>query len=639
MTELEMFIDGLKYKIKKRTSKAAPLVLAGTIGATLLGAVGCNNKNIGNETTKPVVEKEISTEIPEIPENPVVVDEYQDAYNTIDSIENKTVAFINDGLENGFYDYGKELTEDQKREIVKMTLYSNLLVNRDEIGGVPLAIINGKRTLTDTKMREQFTKFMQIFGDQLTITTPSKKMDYNNLFMDSKKAELFTKLSDLKAKLHKANKKDDTSKYNKLVKKIIGVKKELIDLNSETNGSYIKYNLDLTSTFMALSSLYDLDRLDGNIINDKEDRTGIYNKPFNVLLADCSDELEVYSADKLRKMAKEFGIKGYENMSSEQILATIKDGNTFTGSLLNETDALSYTVYYTLEDFNSIISNTMILNANEEYYEENIIERVYSKIDWSLYKRVDAVDYINEFNYGKNNEDQTEYWEKQVGTTTTRTTDEKNVPEDKREKSTKKYNRDKKQNQDTSKYDETKKASESGDSYIAGKGAGETAGSRAAYNQQISSGKIPSTISSAPNPSGSHDADYIKGYKDGYIDGWNNYVRSAKAAYQKPTTEYKEKKNGKEEKVSDGKVETITGKQQETVTEKETEKVIEQKNDQYFEKFEGEEELIEEEVEEVEEVVVNKKLNLIATAKANLYALRNSLVNENTGVKVMTKRG
>ena len=143
MTELEMFIDGLKYKIKKRTSKAAPLVLAGTIGATLLGAVGCNNKNIGNETTKPVVEKEISTEIPEIPENPVVVDEYQDAYNTIDSIENKTVAFINDGLENGFYDYGKELTEDQKREIVKMTLYSNLLVNRDEIGGVPLAIING----------------------------------------------------------------------------------------------------------------------------------------------------------------------------------------------------------------------------------------------------------------------------------------------------------------------------------------------------------------------------------------------------------------------------------------------------------------------------------------------------------------
>ena len=645
MTELEMFIDGIKYKIKRNTKKLAPIVLAGTIGATTLGTmVSCGNNSDDSKSLEPTSIEKVTDAVED---NSIVEeDAYAKAYETIDEIEDNTVDFINDGLANGFYDYGNidELTEEQKMDIVKMTLYSNMLINRNEIGGVPLAIINGERTLTDTKMREQFTKFMQIFGDQLTITTPNNKMDYSKLIMNEEYAEIFTKLANYKAKLHNANKNNDTEKYNKYINKIVNVKEDLIDLNSETNGSYIKYPLDLTTTFMALSSIYDLDRLDGNIITDKEDRTGIYNKPFNVLLADCSDELEVYDELKLKEMAKEFKIEGYENMTSEQILATIKDGNTFTGSLLNETDALSYTVYYTLEDFNSMLSNTMILDADEYYYEDALMDRVYDRVDWSLYNRIDAVDYINAFNYGEDNKEWLQYWENQIGKTTYYTTDEKNVPVDQREESTKEYNTEKKQDQNLKNYDETKKAEDSGNDYITGKGAGEKAGSQAAYNQQIKTGKIPSTISSAPSPGKGYSADYISGYQEGYIDGWNNYVSTAKASHKEATTYYETVEEGTTKKIKE-EVENVTEKSTEQSTEQVTEKSTEKsteivyENGTYFEEYQGEEELIEE--GEIEEVVYNdKKINFLTASIKQLTSIRNFLVDESSiAVKSMSKRG
>ena len=89
--------------------------------------------------------------------------------------------------------------------------------------------------------------------------------------------------------------------------------------------------------------------------------------------------------------------------------------------------------------------------------------------------------------------------------------------------------------------------------YIEGLAAGRTDGSNAAWNQQTSTGTIPNTISAsgAPTPGGDKGSEYINGYKEGYAEGWNNYVASAKAAQSTPTTEYESVENGNEEIISE----------------------------------------------------------------------------------------
>ena len=550
---------------------------------------GCTERNLD---TASVTDAEIeeTTEAIEVEEAKVEttteVDENQAEYNKIDAMEEDIVDFAKANLPNGFGSV--EITDDNKLDIAKQYVDSyiamNLSSNESQITPNTVAVLYKNNILIPTAVKDNYSKhFVVEIGKYMRLVEPSTMIDFEVIVQEQDDAKFLNELETEIAYMNVATTEEE--------------RQTRID-----NRRNMLYNIDPSTTTYNANTIY----MAVNMIIRADAMARAYG---NQIFADDEAKLQLYTTLE-QAICNDAENNGYEiNYDVEGLSSSSSFESMYFTSVSNSIEFA--------------ITSGKEGSYDAHYSYEEVTKRIAEKL-LNLYKAPE-LDSIAKENAIR---EATGKSLTPTGTTTKTNVPESQVPAEYREKTTQKS--DYSSNQTTEGADHVKDASESNDDYIKGYGAGRTAGADAAYNQQVSTGNIPSAISQAPTPSGK-SATYIKAYKEGYVAGWNSYVQSAIDSNKEKTTETYQPVESTEEKISET-VETIESTTQ-TTTEKTTETTTE--SNQYFIPVESEEEIIE---EEVETITVGSAIRNRITA---LQALRNQVIsmayntntNDNNNVK------
>ena len=581
----------LEYINPKNLSKKAKMILAGGSLILVGGIVGCTAKTVSennkqNNNVEVATTDEVATteaKVEEVNTN----NEETNVYEQIDTMENDVVEFAQTYLANGAFE---DVTDENKIVMSERFTDSYIIMNVKNMGK-SIAILDQNMELMPAEMIESFMKFSRQVGNYAQIQTPETAFDFSKYIMNETDVEFINNLSNEIAYFNVA---ESAEERQSRIENLINIKESLKD-------SYELKKYDYSTIYVAINMLIDTDATakayGSAIFTDEDDKNQVYNSFYNEVCSEYGEEI------------------GDARQSLESLVMKLIDRNL--SDMIAKTQNMneeSYDAYYSYNEVVKRVAEKLL-----GYYkapEQTNIDKENS-IREATSKAIDA---------------------KNIGKTTTKVVDKKDVPKDQREKDKTTYSTE--DNGKDLKDVDTKNAKvedgnkikvENSDSaYTKGESAGRTAGSAAAYSKQTSTGKIPSKISSAPTPSVPSDCkaysdSYISGYQYGYVAGWNDYVNSANKSRSKATTEFIKAKDSKEEKVSESETRDIKSNEKTTEapvteapkTEAPTTEAPTTENSNIFIPIDGEEEIIEES-EEYD----------ISELKANLIKLRNSYIEQ-----------
>lgn len=563
----------MKIRIKDLSTRFKILLLSGTFILTGMGAHGIsklkNNSNASNKDNATEIESTIDeNEITEVTTTEVVASDNQIYYDEITTLESDIVEFCEDSLPNGFI----EVNESNNDEMSELFINSYIQMNRDVLEPKTLAVLDQDLELIPSEISRDFMEFSTSVARYYQIATPETELQFDKLIKDEDDLEFISNLSSTIAEMNVCT--DDQSRQEK-INEIIEIKKSLLtDSNIAT-----KYNSETLylATKMIIYADATAKAYGQEIITEEESEMQLYSAFYNVY---C--DIAVSS--------------GYIE-DTEVIDREISSQSAFESKYLSTSADVLDSMIEKVADYNE--------KFDKNYAYGEVADRISEKIV-GLYVKPEQTHIEKENEIREQTSDAID--EQTIGTTTTTVVTPEEVPEEHKVPTTEEV-----------KEEETGNVITEG--YAEGLAAGRTDGSNAAWNQQTSTGVIPNEISAsgAPTPGGNKSSEYINGYKEGYAEGWNVYVASAKAAQSAPTTEYQPVENGKEEIISETTPETVP-------YEDETE----------FIPVENGEEVEFIPVEDGEEVeVIISQLNDIKNYVLSIYGETYELALEDEGVKKM----
>lgn len=522
-------------------SVKAKLVLAGCVlvpagiltGCSIHKAMSDSNSGLDydNQATTTEADTEATTENLLNDEAATLTDASQKYYSEIDQAEVDVINFINDGLENGLFDYGEDgPTEDQVKDIAEQYLNYYIMLNKDDLSGNTLGVLNQDGDLNATKILESSLSSEVELYKQTIVSEEESVLNYGNIIQDKTDKETVTNLATLVAKMHTAAYANDKTTLDDCAKQVIAIKESLLDNNGK-NVSSNQMVVDLMLNLIdAADALYN-----GGIIEADEDLSQIYNSSYVA----CLDEINTLSDAKLTVLASELEIDGYEAMSRDEILAYIQNVdnfNTSEQSLRSAARSMSKAILA------EQIETAKTFEYNEHYTYDEVVIRIVNGIDLTKYRQQES--YIEVLN---NNPNGANHYKEDaasaIGSTTTREVPESEVPESARQEAT----------TESKKYEYDSEGNKTGeksvtDDYLQEYQRGYNDGDAAAV------AAYPSTYSNPHNMPVSPKSNSTA-YGEGYNEAWNAFRASAIAAYdaavrQEATTSY-ESTTGSEENIGE----------------------------------------------------------------------------------------
>ena len=512
--------------LKLNTSAIKKVILAGAIllpiPFVLKGCEGKKGKNTA-EDTKTTIEttEELLTEetLTEATLTEATVDENQVCYDQIKEMESNIVGFTEDYLPYGFGEV--EINDTNRESIAEMYTNAYIMLNVKDLGK-SLAVLDQNLEIIPSEAAKDFMKFARLTAHYSQIQTPDTMLDFSKIVANEKDAEFLNNLSEEIAYMNVAT--TDKERQER-INNIVEIKKNLIEYYEL--GTY-----DYSTMYMALNLIIEADataKAYGNeIFTSEEDKNQVYN---TMLKYNCGeDEVEELAVTAI----------AMEDVQAKNSLES------------------KVSVYYKslLEDMLNKVENMGLGDFDAYYSYASVTTRISKQID-GLYLAPGQTN-IEKENAIRANGPANGKGGK--GSVSTKEVDPSQVPEGSRVPNKTKYD-------DTDNGKDINKVVINQDDYVVpgsqvdvvdsetasirGEAAGRYDGSSAAYSAQISSGSIPSTISSAPTPSvpsaySKYASSYISGYQKGYVAAYNNYVSTAKSSQSTPTTTYEPVNNGEE---------------------------------------------------------------------------------------------
>lgn len=420
----------LKYITKHLSKKFKATLFTGAfvlVGSGISFLSGCGKTNFDKEETKTEIEATTDAMITEIPnakvldekeeaEEKEIVDDNQKYYDEVAEIEQNVTDFINDGMAKGLFNY--DVDDSMKESIARLYLNYYLMMNRNEISGKAIEIMNQEKDMNSIDMINDSMVAEQSIQEQTIISDESTILDYSKLIKNENDLKIINKLANIIASMHTAIKNNDADKLESLRLEAVEIKEGLISKNTEYTMSYSPMAIDLVLNLLDVTDSL----TNGGVISDEDDRLQFYN----TLYVNCLDGEYVsnMTEEEVINMATLFGID-YKNMSKEQILEEIskKIASNASGKSLRSImrtqseDAMKLT-----------LEGTVYSNYSEEYYYKNVIKEIASRINLSLHVKpeVSSIEFENSNPYGPN------FYKgeaKATGSTSTVYVDEIEVPE------------------------------------------------------------------------------------------------------------------------------------------------------------------------------------------------------------------
>ncbi len=471
----------MKINVKYISKRFAALALAGTL-ALASGGCGKSKKQSEDVTTT----ENITTEAT------ATVDANQEYYEEVINLEKDIVSFGEQSLPNGFI----TLDESNKLEMAELFTNAYIQMNNSTISKKAIAVLDQDLDLVPTEITRDFMEFCTDIARYYQIATPETNLAFENLIKDTNDLEFITNLANTIAEMNVAETSDARQQK---INEIIEIKKSLltnpniaVDYNSET--LYLATKLVVYSDAMAKA-------YGSEIITSSEEEIQLYSSFYNQYcdVAVTSGYIEGADIDK-GQIASQSSFESKYLSTSDKIMTSIIDK-------VSEFRDQDYDDQYSYEEVTKYIAEKLVglyvAPEQTNIERENAARRATS----------DAID------------------KKNIGKSTTKVVDEKDVPKDKRIPTTEE-SKDENNNTTTETYNKAR-------------AAGITDGSDDAWRTHTASGKIPSKKSLGAEPSKTSN-DYNAIYNYFYAVGWNNYVNSAVNSKQDPTTEYVPVENGEE---------------------------------------------------------------------------------------------
>ena len=608
------------YKWKDLSKKGKVILVSGAF--VIAGSiVGCNAKKNTTSNEAPAVSTEAESNSRKLNDQTTMAEittaedtrnyDFSEYFDEIDTISDDVVNYINDGLAKGAYDF--KITDEMKRSIARNALDYYLMMNQGEISGIAFDILNQKQDMNSIEMIDGAMTESLKLQEQAIISKENTVLDYKYLIKSAPDKALIQDLAGIIADMHMAIEKNDKETLDKLAKEVIEIKEGLKTNNKEYELIYKPMTIDLTLMLIdAADALYN-----GEIITDDEDLAQIFNTSF-VKCID-GDYVSIMTDERLHKLAEEFKIEGYQEMTREEILEAISNLHY---EKLSEVSIRSNERTIAKAIMTEILSETKIVEYKEEYIYEAIINRIASKIDLSkqVIPEENSYDVVNKNSYGPN-----------IchipGSTETHQTTPDNVPDEEKEPTT-----------TVTIIEET--GEETNEVYAEAMSAGRTAGQQAAVNDRSAYyghswdmpkkalGSQPSTTCTDYNTVYNYFFNYYYNLK---VDEFAAADRQAIEENKQATTEFVPDEGP--EKIIDEKTETLTTEQQTTEEQhKQTTENPTNGNDGFV-PDEGEEEVIDEEVEtyaSLKDTLLDLRKQLVgAYTMAYVDNYYDSLENEN----------
>lgn len=509
---------------------AGSFVIVGTVAGFL---AGCTNNKSNNNTPNDssnvasatdadaVTTEESGKEVITTTEN---TDENQEYYETIEEMEDNIIDFAEVYLPNGFGEI--EIDETNKQAISEMYTNAYIMLNVKNMGK-SLAVLDQELDIIPSEAAEDFMKFARLTAHYSQIQTPDTMLDFSKLVTNEEDAEFLNKLSEEIAYMNVATTAEERQER---INNIIAIKESL-------NEIYELRTYDYSTMYMAINMIIEADATAKayglEIFTSEEDKNQVYN---TFLRYNC-------------------GELNQEDLTATAIsMEDVQSKNSFESRV-----SVNYKQF--LEDMLIKVENMGLGDFDSYYSYEAVTGRIADKLI-GLYvapelTNIELENSIREQGPANGKDG--------IGTTSSVDVDPSDVPEEYKVP-------------DTTEYDNSDNGKDINDvdiddntiiipadqvdvvdaetAGIRGEAAGRGVGSAAAYNAQITTGTIPSEISSAPTPEvpiqyKQFGSSYISGWQRGYIAAYNNYVQTAKAAQSTPTTTYEPVDNGEEQVIEE----------------------------------------------------------------------------------------
>lgn len=521
-----------KYNIKNISKRLEAFLLVGALAFT---SMGCGNKSKKETVSSETTTIEATTE-----------DATSKYYNEIKTVEDNVVNFINDGLAKNLYD--EDLTEDMKIDIARNWLDYYIMLNKENISGKSIEILNQDRDMNSIDMIRYSMNMEQAIQEQTMISKEDTVIDYKNLLTDVNDQNLVQELAGILASMHTAIDNKDDAKLNELTNRVIEIKNGLIQDNTEYMMIYNPMTLDLVLMLIDAADALS----NGAVITSEEDQVQILNTSFVRCIE--GNYVSNMSEEKVKELAVEFKIADAQNMTKEEILKAISEqNNNKTSEVSIRSDLRSISE----ASMSETLANTQAGSYDSEYSYKSVVENIANRIDLSLYKKYEGTQVIYDYIGG----------EDQIGKTTTTTVSPDEVPEDKKVPST-----------EESKTDDGK---ETTDVYLQAKTAGITNGSADAASIYRSSyaGKASSmpkkSVGSAPSlTSTNYNAVYTYWYNVTWNQSVNSFINAEKTATTEetyePVTEEKTTEVPTTEEPTEEYIPVIDGEEEEVIIDEGT---------------------------------------------------------------------
>lgn len=479
---------------------SSALVLVGGAGYAIGRNIDKNSKDSSKNETN--VTTEMTTEA--TVENTVASDN-QVYYDEIDKLEEDIVDFCEVSLPNGFI----EVNESNNDEMAELFTNAYIQMNKSVLEPKTLAVLDQDLELVPEEISRDFMEFSTSIARYYQIATPETELPFDKLIKDEDDLEFITNLSSTIAEMNVCT---DAQTRQEKINEIIEIKESLLT-DSEIAENHNSETLYL-ATKMIIYADATAKAYGQEIITEEESEMQLYSAFYNVY------------CDKVVSSGYIEGTEVIDREVSSQTAFESKYLSTSANELENRIEKVA--------DYNAEFDKNYAYGEVTERISEKIVDLYVAPEQTPIEKEND----IREQTSNAINEET-------IGDTTTVVVPEEEVPEENQIPTTEEV------------VDDEDNVVTEG--YIEGLAAGRTDGSNAAWAQQTSTGTIPNTISAsgAPTPGGDKGTEYINGYKEGYAEGWNNYVASAIAAQSTPTTEYQPVEDGEEEVISETQPETV----------------------------------------------------------------------------------
>ena len=511
-----------------------------------------NQPETATEQATEAVTEQATEENLVIPEDAAeFVEDNQKYYDEIAEIENDVTDFINDGMKKGLFNY--DIDDNMKESIARLYLNYYLMMNRNEISGKTIEIMNQEKDMNSIDMINDSMVAEQSIQEQTIISDETTILDYSKLIKNENDLKIVNKLANIIASMHTAIKNNDAAKLESLRLEAVEIKEGLISKNTEYTMSYSPMAIDLVLNLLDVTDSL----TNGGVISDEDDRVQFYN----TLYVNCLDGEYVsnMTEEEVINMSTLFGID-YKNKSKEQILEEI---SKIIASNASGKSLRSIMRTQSEDAMRIVLEGTTYSNYSEEYYYKNVVKEIASRIDLKLHVKpeVSSIEFENSNPYGSN------FYKgeaKATGSTSTVYVSEAEVPESVREPEIVTI-------RDTETGKEIKGLTESEIVEANNRGdAQATADFKAGYRN------------SNPYVDGK-SGEWNEIYRNSYNATYNGFEAARKQYEQEPATEYFEEIKDSKEEIVEEKTETIsetketkTDVQVETKTEVQTEKIEEE---------------------------------------------------------------